>query len=662
MVGGPWAGLSPANPSSLQDPLIELVGQTAVVSAGGSFEVTLRLAGVPGNGSVRLAVHQRVRSRSELAQSMEGAGLRGRVLDTVVPLSSLVTQDEGTRRLTLRLSSAAGGPALAAEGVYPVELIAQDIAGSPLATVVTHLVTGPETADESPDLGVAVLAELAAPLALQPDGTTSLEASAVERITEIVAGLRAAPGVPATLAASPETLDTLGQSLEPAQSELLAGIAEAGAGRLVIARPYVPVSPDDLAPAGLLGELRAQRRRGEQVLAAAFGTSPTGSIDLAPPDLAGTGLRALADEDVRRLVVSEEQVEPLRQGIISYSLAQPFLLREPRDGRAGSSPAAELAALSVDPVLRDRMTDRGTPGLVASRVLAELALLRLEQPSVARSVVLPAGAGTRAQVLQLVLEGLGRGRPFAPMTLDDAFEHAAPLVEVTGRTAERRLDPARSDPIRESVGADLIEARELLRSFSAVAGVGSPALDPLERHMLLATAAGLRTADRLGHARAVTDRIRAVTGAVTTPETFTLTLTSREGTIPLTIRNDSGLALRVALRLTSQKVEFPSGESMAVDLPPGSTRVDLPVRTRASGAFPLLVEVTSPDGDETISTTRYTVRSTAVAGAGLVLSIGAGLFLVAWWASHWRRTRRSSKLVAAHHEGDTHTAPLPQDG
>jgi len=41
------------------------------------------------------------------------------------------------------------------------------------------------------------------------------------------------------------------------------------------------------------------------------------------------------------------------------------------------------------------------------------------------------------------------------------------------------------------------------------------------------------------------------------------------------------------------------------------------------------------------------VRSTAVSGVGLVLSIGAGLFLVVWWARHWHRTRRSARLIAA---------------
>ena len=55
-------------------PEVELVSQTPVAEPGGSFVMTVRLNGIPADGSVALTVHQRVRSRSELAQSMAGRG------------------------------------------------------------------------------------------------------------------------------------------------------------------------------------------------------------------------------------------------------------------------------------------------------------------------------------------------------------------------------------------------------------------------------------------------------------------------------------------------------------------------------------------------------------------------------------------------------------
>ena len=75
------AGPSDAAPDVARrpGPEIVLVAQTPVSPPGSTFVVRLQLPGVPADGSVRIVVHQRVRSRSELALSMEGEGLRSDV-------------------------------------------------------------------------------------------------------------------------------------------------------------------------------------------------------------------------------------------------------------------------------------------------------------------------------------------------------------------------------------------------------------------------------------------------------------------------------------------------------------------------------------------------------------------------------------------------------
>jgi hypothetical protein len=630
---------------------IDLASQTSVVPPGGTFAMRLALEGVPADGSLRLVLHQRVRSRSELALSMEGDGLRSQVFGTSTFLSTLPTQPDGTRRLALSLDPANGGIQLRTEGVYPVEVIAQDAAGTALATLMTHLVVPPEDGDDSPPLGVAVVAEVDAPPALRSDGTTQLARGRVEAMAELVSGLLAAPDVPVTLAVRPETLDALATSADPGDIELVDAMRTAAVDRTVLALPYAEVSPDSLAASDLLSELTEQRDRGRQVVTDTLGVEPTESVWLAPPKLGADGLAALAFSDVDRVVVSDTDVEPLDERIISYSLAQPFLLSGPEEDSTDTSADGLVQAMATDPVILDRLDTGGSPGLVASRVLSEVAFLRLEQPGVARSVVLPMGTGTPARVVQLVLEGLGYGSPFAPMDLDEAFDHAVPLLDRGDNQVDRHLVPVTPNTMRASDARALREARAHLETYVGLLGTGSPLAEPLARHLLLATAVGLTGADRRGHIEMVESSIAAVTGEVSTPATFTLTLTAREGTVPLTIRNDSGVPLHVTVRLRSQKLEFPDGDTIDQVLTDESTRIDINVRALASGAFPLEVAVTSPDGKRSLATTRYTVRSTAVSGAGLVLSIGAGVFLIAWWASHWRRTRRSAKLVTAdgHH-------------
>ena len=66
-------------PALAQTGSIELVSQTPTVPRGGTFELRVRTDGLPADGRLEVVLHGRVRSRSELAASMEGNGLRTQV-------------------------------------------------------------------------------------------------------------------------------------------------------------------------------------------------------------------------------------------------------------------------------------------------------------------------------------------------------------------------------------------------------------------------------------------------------------------------------------------------------------------------------------------------------------------------------------------------------
>jgi hypothetical protein len=177
----------------------------------------------------------------------------------------------------------------------------------------------------------------------------------------------------------------------------------------------------------------------------------------------------------------------------------------------------------------------------------------------------------------------------------------------------------------------------------AVLSSGSRTLDPDERLAMLGAAEADTTA--------ITSEI------VVSPEQV-VTLTSSSGRVPLNLENRLQVPARVRIVLSSAKLDFPEGAVIEQVLPPAqTTTIDLQVETRASGAFPLDVTITSPDGNLPVATSTYTVRSTAISGVGLVLSIGAGLFLLVWWARHFRTARRARKLVASNHPARSGTEP-----
>ena len=152
--------------------------------------------------------------------------------------------------------------------------------------------------------------------------------------------------------------------------------------------------------------------------------------------------------------------------------------------------------------------------------------------------------------------------------------------------------------------------------------------------------------------------IQAVTGEIVVTPEQVVTLTSSSGKVPLNLENRLLYPVSVRIELTSAKLDFPEGSVIEETLPAAqTTTINLQVETRASGAFPLTAEIRSADGALPVATTRYTVRSTAISGVGLVLSIGAGLFLLVWWGRHFRTSRRARKLVASNHPALSATEP-----
>jgi hypothetical protein len=67
--------------------------------------------------------------------------------------------------------------------------------------------------------------------------------------------------------------------------------------------------------------------------------------------------------------------------------------------------------------------------------------------------------------------------------------------------------------------------------------------------------------------------------------------------------------------------------------------VEVEVRTRAPGATPVQITVRTPDDAIVLAESRYTIRSTAVSGVGIVLTVGCRLVLAVWWGRHWHRSR-----------------------
>ena len=102
------------------------------------------------------------------------------------------------------------------------------------------------------------------------------------------------------------------------------------------------------------------------------------------------------------------------------------------------------------------------------------------------------------------------------------------------------------------------------------------------------------------------------------------TITSRSTTIPITIRTTWPEPLRVKVRLTSPKLNFPDGDQI-VTVTDASPPFRVPVEAKSNGTFQVTATLLTPDGDAPLGPPMaITVRSTALSGLGILVTTAAG--------------------------------------
>ena len=640
-----------------------MVEQTAWVDQGGTFRLLLAAPQAADDDTLTITVHDAVGSRIAFSRTITGEQLGGEAvaLDPV-PLG-LLPRDTGDT------ISAALGPDVTGQldgsGVYPVDVVLRTAAGEVVHRLVTHLVRLPADLG-SPPLRVATVLPLDASPALQPDGATVIGAAALAGLQSAADALTEHPGLALTVDPSPETVQALADAEQP---ELAAVVEQLAAGLEGTAAAGEQQGDEAVAPGAATRQVLGGTFTDLDV--AAWVATELGDAALAEQITAGTAavdttldvrsdrrswvvdglttpaaLSRLGGLGVDQVVLPQEALLPLDAEAFPVALTQPF------EVVTGTDEVQRAAA--ADTALLAHLGSTGDPVLDAHHLLADLSVLYFDRPALQRGVPvpLPADAPLPPAFLDTYLDALAEPQQvLAGVTLDTLFAVVPPAdaggeSDTTGLPLVRNLVPTEPADLG-GYPSDLALTQLTLLGYESMVGPELEQLVLLERLTLVSGDASLDAEGRRAYLASVSDGIETTVDAIITPEDQTITLTSRSGTIPLRLRNDNAFPVSVVVDLRSERLEFPDGEQISTTLPPGETQLDVRVRTRASGAFPLEARVSSPDGIVELSSTEYRVRSTALSGVGVVLSVGAGLILFVWWARHFRSLRRNRALVAA---------------
>lgn len=630
---------------------LTLVGQTAFVGPSGEFRVEVTTGDLPASTRLSLVIHSAVPTRSRLDRTIDGEQLGTALFAT----PTRTVTDAGPRGAVSALSlplgtqwpAPDGGTVLGDAGVYPILIDATDATGNRLDSIVTHLIRLPATGDPTTPLAVGAVVPVSASPMVTADGAPTLseaDSSRARELFRIIADPLTTP--PLTLSATPFVV----QSLADAD---VGSLRSPAVDRQTLVEPYVPVDSGSLLAANFAATLDAEFSVGAEILTSAFEVRPDQRTAVIDASTSPAALDRAATAGTRSVVLRSGQIRSSLVDTETAVLTRRFVI----DSGNGTA----FSAMASDDDITDRFFMAPDPILAAHQALAQLAMLHFEQPGIAHGVAIALPPAIAPAALNEFLAGLsGRsgiasgsiGAPIVdPVTLDDLFTRtdAAPNQGepiVRDWTSDEPV-PLGSYAVRlEQTNWNLNGLRSMLPD--------APELVPPVEHTTLASAA--RTLDPTAGTSMLDNadrQIAAIAANVTVPDSQTVTITSQTGKIPLVITNGLDHPAHVRIRVSSPKLEFPQGSVLDIVLAPsGTTRTDIEVTTRASGAFLLGVAVTSVDGALVLTSSRIDIRSTAISGWGLVLSVGAGLFLLLWWVRHFRTARRARSLV-----GDDEASP-----
>jgi hypothetical protein len=496
-----------------------------------------------------------------------------------------------------------------------------------------------------------MIVPISRPPTLQADGTEALDPAAKRTALDVASVLAGRTNVPLTLAITPELLDGLTNG---GSADTLATLAGSMASRSAAPATYVPVDPAAWVRANLRDELGDEVAAGARAIRSGLGVAP-GQTWVADDHLDSAGAAALRDAGIRRFVVPEHALQPLDERSFPFTLTKPFDLA----GVDG------VDAIATDAALEAHIGETGDAALDANHLLADLAMLFFDDPKATRAAAfeLPVGESVDPVFLEAVLSGIAGNRLLTGVTLDTAFDQvpkagAKGPDRGTGAALSRSLQPANPDDLG-SFPDTFRAALADVTTLSTVLPDGSAQPAELHRRVLVAASRSIGDAARRGYLDAARAAVHDVLTKIAAPGAQTITFTARDGVVALTIRNDTGVPAKAAIVLRGAKLEFldhPDG-IVPVTLTDASTRVELRVRALASGDSALDVVVATPDMRIELGHTRIRIRSTAFSGVGLILSAGALLFLVLWWARHIISDRRAKRRPPRHAAKDHTRSP-----
>ncbi len=586
---------------------------------------------VAADDRLEFLLHRRVASRDSFRSIADGDVIPA-VTDSISFRMSRITRDYAGHLIAVVpiTTSDKQGASLSIpfEGVYPLTIRVVDSETGDVVTSVLTFLNRRDTTLETPVVPFSTIVSLTGPPSLLPDGTSVITDSARDSVTRLVAFLTTFRS-PVTISIQPEIIASFANSSLPTDVELFTKLRELLRQHTIVNTTFTPSNPSLFAAMNLSGEFRAQLKFGEKTLNRLLpGVTIQRHTWIAMDNVDPPAMSVLKSAGITSVILM-----PSAQSLVTSERSLSLLGRVTRAGKEFVSVVSPLNGATqikhAQPAGSERLAYKIAAELLVERddLLAQENLPTEIKMGVVASFHDAAESGAVVTATKALSQSGGFsmsdfGGTFVvnPITPAVAFAKNSTSFDISRagsiRATRRDLDATKSMLGPEDVRRETWPSRFSLGTSTITNSPG-------------AYITSLRTT------------MRAVRDAVTVTTPKSVTLSSQTAAIRIQVRNDSDQDLTVRVRLTSAKLTLTDPSRIVVLTKGGTTELNVSATTRASGAIPISIWVSTPDGNESVvDPITISANVNAIAGYGQLISVSLLLVLLAWWWSNRRSARR----------------------
>ena len=514
-------------------------------------------------------------------------------------------------------------------GIYPIRI--ESLINKVVRANVTSFVNRVDLSTRLEPMPVNLLVTIDSANTLQLDGSHVVDDLTRAKISQLVSLLEL-DGPLVSTQVSPQVINGLSKSENPADQELLLRLTNAISKTNLIATSYLAFDPSGASQTQHEKEFNALVDLGQSTLSSRFTSNVAVSdVWIARTPLDQFGVDLLAKSGYRSIVM----LPAAGAALGSFdNTARPYRL---------VSGAKTMSLYVADPTYVPQLGETKNSSFIAASAIAAQLLAQRSKiesdggtPSLKRTVLTTQdGAVLNSNLIHEILLILKRvPQQISIQTLSDLPEPRQDAYKPDLRVKDISQFELRMKNI-DLLRADLYKLNSTLDQNSNTWAIWN------ERLMVMSSDT-LTKAQREEFATQTRNELKSLRTAVTLEEGTTFTFGSRKSQLRLDLKNSSNEDLTIQVKVESPKLKL--DRSMAVIEVPANSSNELVINAVAlsNGLFPVDVRIFTADGSSQLGKKiEISARVNAIAGLGQVVTGVALLLLLTWWAAHFRRKYRT---------------------